>query len=507
MATVDIKSSDKLLLMDSKHTEPQRLHTSINLKSSKSIQRHFGSDRTNYPLKPSRNQQSLSDHAQYTSSNSQKLLANDEQPSTNNPYTPPPNSPKLSTSNKQFLEDYPQHTLSPIFLSSADIESRFSLHSEKGFEIFTWLEGTRQQPLASIPTSDTPYRPTDFAIMVGSTSSSFRNQSARSETSLLMQYHNFRSTIFPPNLIYFRDATNSEDRVPEDIKSRYFDPLVQTVRQLINLSDIPPDIQQKQYTYRNKIAELVSYQEAFNSFIQVMDLKSTGWIDGTQRLSYQSRERFDPIVLPPAMGNSNELTLPNPRPDILYGYNPDFVPDLLPPDDLNTTYRKFRSTSSSEPLVYFPYLAIHAGNNLTGVENDCIISGRIMLDMTWPIFERSDAVFLLAVTPTQANLHIMWRESISDPPIQDSSEHAIDIDIVIRRQYKVDFVESFAIASLYAFLSLRSTLHQIHILAHERLEQIRPRIQQWKAAGGHMHEFTPVGRYHTASVPEEATES
>ncbi|KAI1660145.1 hypothetical protein F4813DRAFT_351111 [Daldinia decipiens] len=381
--------------------------------------------------------------------------------------------PDRSSGSERLSQDHPQQDLSSTFM---------------------WLKRTESEALESEHISDFP---DDFAIDVSSTISnrSSRSGSSSKSNATYSQSPDYRITVLPYNNIrYLIDQI-----VPDKIEAQY-------VRHIFNSTEllhVPADIMTRYREYRETLNNMPPSDIIFDSLVQVMNLKTMNWIDNTRKLTYYSKQRFRNLLLPPEAG---KYTLHPRVPDILYGYNVDAIDDIPPfrGDVPDYSYKKFKSTSDPEHNVYFPYLVVQTGTNMFAVENECIANGRVMLDMTWPVLDDQDAVYLVAITPRFVSILIMWKEEISESSNTNLSEDPMDIDKVRRPQYNVTFVESYDLQVISAFTYFQSTLGRIHLWAREdRLKRIIAGLQQWKTNGQPQHPFSPIGR-NTVILGEEA---
>ncbi|KAI1662209.1 hypothetical protein F4813DRAFT_102343 [Daldinia decipiens] len=78
---------------------------------------------------------------------------------------------------------------------------------------------------------------------------------------------------------------------------------------------------------------------------------------------------------------------------------------------MRINYTMFKAMSSSS--ISFLYLIIegkgHKGYFMI-TENQAFVSGRIILDMTWPVLGDQDVIFLFSTMPYLAHMFVMWRD-------------------------------------------------------------------------------------------------
>lgn len=220
--------------------------------------------------------------------------------------------------------------------------------------------------------------------------------------------------------------------------------------------------------------------EILDSLITALDLRRRIWFDDSPSplLKYYSRQMFQYALLPPQAGIS---TLHNPRPDILFRYNNEYIPAWRVYNIDNSSYKAFKSAMSG--TVCLPYLIMESNGHLGHIlvaENQYFISGRISLDMTWPILGDQDIVFIVGAMPYLAHIYIMWRDVVEN--------HG-------PRYYIIKLISVFGLIDLEQFKIFRTAIFHIQYWANNsRLKRILTGLEAWRAAGYPRHKYQPSGR-------------
>lgn len=128
----------------------------------------------------------------------------------------------------------------------------------------------------------------------------------------------------------------------------------------------------------------------------------------------------------------------------------------------NPGYEQFRSMPDRH--VCFPYLIIESkayDGDMIIAENQSFISGRISLDMTWPVLGDQDMVFLLSTIPYLAHMYVMWREVIVTTTPTETKRCP---------RYYIRLTSSFALTDLEQFKKFRIAIFHIqHWAVNNRL--------------------------------------
>ncbi|KAI1662276.1 hypothetical protein F4813DRAFT_103763 [Daldinia decipiens] len=320
-------------------------------------------------------------------------------------------------------------------------------------------------------------------------------------SSEFIMHTNFRSTVLPVNRI---ELLHPNHVLPHWVQS-HLDEI-----DAIPRDDIPEDICKIHARYMDTAMNEIYEAPNFQGILLALDLNREGWVEVepkipeddevpkdyqtldeglrsptyTKLLKYSSGALFQTMICPPLEGGN---TLPIPVPDILFGYNLLSVPELrmeMNNSDIHTLVQPNQSN------VCFPYLVLEAKGHqdyFIKAENQAIISGRISLDETWPIFGDQDMVFLVNTMPYLAHIYVMWR-SVSP--------------VTKMPYYNVRLVAAFALLDLEQFKRFRSAIFHIQYWAEtNRLVRIRTGFAEWKDKGYPPHKHQLEGRYREWIAP------
>ncbi|KAI8962514.1 hypothetical protein F5Y11DRAFT_192531 [Daldinia sp. FL1419] len=191
------------------------------------------------------------------------------------------------------------------------------------------------------------------------------------------------------------------------------------------------------------------------------------------RVAYgqEFREELIPLTVPDEINS-----LPNPRPNRLFGYCAQNVPYLRTKFG-NEHYNMLPSMSAS--TVCFPYLTIEAKGHLGQLpvaENQSFVSARISLDITWPALRTRDMVFAVGTLPFFASVWVMWRDI---KIVMDSSGAEVE-----QGYYCCRLLSTFDLLRQETFEEFRTLIHRIQRWAeNERLPRIIEGLQKWEADG------------------------
>ncbi|KAI2779693.1 hypothetical protein F4815DRAFT_472993 [Daldinia loculata] len=273
---------------------------------------------------------------------------------------------------------------------------------------------------------------------------------------------NFRSAVLYDNEVEFLDL-DPNATLPDWVQNH-----INEVNS-VEGDDIPIDIRSIYAEYvGTAMRTLYDSEIILDSLITALDLRRRIWFDDSPSplLSYYGRQMFQYALLPPQAGIS---TLHTPRPDILFGYNID-----------NSGYKAFKSAIGG--TVCLPYLIMESNGHLGHIlvaENQYFISGRISLDMTWPILGDQDIVFIVGAMPYLAHIYIVWRDVVEN--------HG--------PRYYIKLISVFGLIDLEQFKIFRTAIFHIQYWAkNSRLKRILTGLEAWRAAGYPRHKYQPSGR-------------
>ncbi|KAI1658154.1 hypothetical protein F4813DRAFT_357556 [Daldinia decipiens] len=278
---------------------------------------------------------------------------------------------------------------------------------------------------------------------------------------------NFRSAVLRDNKIEFLDL-DPHATLPDWVQTH-----INEVNS-VEGDDIPIDICNIHADYVGTAMRAVYESEILHSLITALGLGRRVWFDDSPLLKYHSQQVFQYALLPPEVGTS---TLHNPRPDILFGYNNEYIPALRAYD---IGYKAFRSAIGD--TVCLPYLIMESQGHLGHIlvaENQSFISGRISLDMTWPILGDQDIVFVVGTMPYLAHLYVMWRDVVEN--------HG--------PRYYIKLISVFSLIDLEQFKRFRTAIFHIQYWAkNNRLKRVLTGLEAWRAAGCPRHKYQPSRR-------------